>query len=564
MKNLKTLLGLIPRDRIAFSLVELMISLITISCIAAAFTPVITKKLKKQDIALSLAQTSEITNNCSDKFGEYCELCTQAYCIKCSLNSCPDGQFVDMQNCSCKPCNETESNKTGLTNCLKCHKKNNEYVCDECTHATDNLKGYFLKGLDNKTYTNCQPCGKTNGKDNLCFDGIIENSPEYCDNPPEGYYCEGIKLKSCKDKHGTSCKTCEANKCKTCENYYRYSNGNCISCGMSYCYSCDENYCTGCQGDSIMDLNHPKHACVGCTTLLENCAYCEGTTSNPKCTGCVSGYFSSNGICKNCSSLPNCTHCNNNGDCTVCKNGFYLNSNKICTSCNVANCASCETNGKCGTCKKGYYLDNNTCQPNDSQFRCSEANFIKIGNLCVTRKNMGDAPILSIPSTVTIAKAGLDSEYCESTNTKCCWKGATSAEEQDTIWCNSRYSGYSGCSRTSCNMAAAEEICAKFNYAGKTWRLPKIEEVTNWGKYSINLGDNGLDFCDYDWLSFAIGSNACGYGSNCRGTDTYTRCYPYNVRAANGYFYISRGIFSRTGSNNATGGYSVRCVTEME
>ena len=60
-----------------FSLVELMISLITISCIAAAFTPVITKKLKKQDIALSLAQTSEITNQCSGyepKFTSKCKL----------------------------------------------------------------------------------------------------------------------------------------------------------------------------------------------------------------------------------------------------------------------------------------------------------------------------------------------------------------------------------------------------------------------------------------------------------------------------------------------------------
>ena len=49
---------------IAFSLVELMISLITISCIVAAFTPVITKKLKKQDVAISIAQSSEIIAPC--------------------------------------------------------------------------------------------------------------------------------------------------------------------------------------------------------------------------------------------------------------------------------------------------------------------------------------------------------------------------------------------------------------------------------------------------------------------------------------------------------------------
>ena len=35
---------------LAFSLIELMISLITISCIVAAFTPVVTKKLKNSNV----------------------------------------------------------------------------------------------------------------------------------------------------------------------------------------------------------------------------------------------------------------------------------------------------------------------------------------------------------------------------------------------------------------------------------------------------------------------------------------------------------------------------------
>ena len=38
----------------AFSLIELMISLITISCITAAFTPVVTKKLKKSNVAVAV------------------------------------------------------------------------------------------------------------------------------------------------------------------------------------------------------------------------------------------------------------------------------------------------------------------------------------------------------------------------------------------------------------------------------------------------------------------------------------------------------------------------------
>ena len=96
--------------RVAFSLVELMISLITISCIAAAFTPVITKKLKKQDIALSLAQTSEITSECEPfGFPSECKLCTKAYCVTCE-KSCSKGQYAESKTCTCKNCSEHDKN----------------------------------------------------------------------------------------------------------------------------------------------------------------------------------------------------------------------------------------------------------------------------------------------------------------------------------------------------------------------------------------------------------------------------------------------------------------------
>ena len=49
----------------AFSLIELLISLITISCIVAAFAPVITKKLNKIDTTLALS-LNDISTNCKD------------------------------------------------------------------------------------------------------------------------------------------------------------------------------------------------------------------------------------------------------------------------------------------------------------------------------------------------------------------------------------------------------------------------------------------------------------------------------------------------------------------
>ena len=72
----------------AFSLIELMISLITISCITAAFTPVVTKKLKNSNVTVAL---SEVTTKC-DKFTDECSLCYSSKCIACS-RYCNDNQY---------------------------------------------------------------------------------------------------------------------------------------------------------------------------------------------------------------------------------------------------------------------------------------------------------------------------------------------------------------------------------------------------------------------------------------------------------------------------------------
>jgi len=69
----------------AFSLVELMISLIVISIITAAFAPIISKKIKSADLSLSSnveynydeAFCSSITQNCS--------VCTGSSCKKCCM-----------------------------------------------------------------------------------------------------------------------------------------------------------------------------------------------------------------------------------------------------------------------------------------------------------------------------------------------------------------------------------------------------------------------------------------------------------------------------------------------
>ena len=65
-------------DKEAFSLVELMVSLVVVSCITAALTPVITKKLKSTSISVTAGssnQNLEFKQDCSEDFSADCLLC---------------------------------------------------------------------------------------------------------------------------------------------------------------------------------------------------------------------------------------------------------------------------------------------------------------------------------------------------------------------------------------------------------------------------------------------------------------------------------------------------------
>jgi len=185
---------------------------------------------------------------------------------------------------------------------------------------------------------------------------------------------------------------------------------------------------------------------------------------------------------------------------------------------------------------------------------------MRIGKLCVTRKNMGDSSVLPIPSTVVTAKAG--SDYCYSAIQKCCWKGATSNDHA----CDSENGNYSGCTRTVCNWDAAKEICAKFNYGGKIWRLPTHSEMANWAINSIGLKENGLMLCD---INGGYNSSACtesfickgAYNNSCNPTSSWgsvlsgaSHAQSISLYGAD-YNLITRPVSAAT---------SVRCVTEMD
>ena len=513
----------------AFSLIELMISLIVISCIIAAFIPVISKKLNSSNVSVTGNSTSDITTECSDKFSSSCKLCTKSYCIQCELSSCAAGTYPESKSCTCKSCSNI------FSNCATCDNS-------KCTKCINN--NYYI---DNGKCMDC-PTGK------LC-DGINAYDETICDNPPSGYFCDGNVLKTCTSKYSMYCTSCNATKCLSCSSSYYLKDNSCFACS-DQCIECESaTKCLKCTSGAVLDTNNL--CSKPCSAYMPNCRLCEGANV---CTQCNGGYYLENASkCSSCSIISNCSTCTSSTQCEICNTGFYVNSSGKCSKCTISNCAVCDINGTCLTCNQGYHPseDKKSCESNSSDFDCSDPNFIKIGNLCYTRKNMGDSLMLPIPYTVNIAQTG--SDYCYSQSQKCCWKGTTATP------CDSNNGSYSGCERTVCNWNAANEICTKFNYAGKNWRLAYNAEMHNWGIYAVNLGDNGLMVCDYAagyGLARCVGNKICygAYNNEC----TPQRIWGEKKDDYDAYMFSSgQGVTSVYGTSKYSA-YSVRCVTEME
>ena len=520
---------------------------------------------------------SEITDNCGEESGKnfgnkddgyHCKLCTDKYCVQCGLTDCkPDengqGRYVDSKSCTCKSC-KTDGK---LDNCTSCKLENTEVVCTKC-EAGNGSKGdgyYLQKEGSSEISKTCKECEG----DYFCDDGILEKAQSICDNAPTGYFCEGNKLRACSDKHGVTCSTCTANKCLSCSLYYYLdNNGSCKSCGGGCVRCSNSEFCDSCVGTTI---RNSSGKCISCSTFMPKCNGCTGTIENPICNACIGGYYVANNgkECKPCSSISNCYTCTNDGKCSSCYVEYYPNSSGTCSLCNVQNCARCDSNGRCAICNQNYHLEGGICKSDNNTFHCSDSNFMEIPvankRLCITRKNMGDDPSLIIPSTVQVVNAG---SYCYVANSKCCWKGKTAST------CSSVNGDYSGCERTVCDWKTAKEICEKFNYGGKKWRLMTKAEAQTIGQNFINytqaLGNNGMQLCFHHGGELPNISQ-CVYGQGpCKGAATslaaaLNRCMPHFVWIESTgcvFGYESRLIIG-TGSIYDAGA-SVRCVTEME
>ena len=515
---------------LAFSLIELMISLVIVSLIAAAFSPVITKRIKNDVVAVGSA-VSSIRAECEDfnQKGGHCSACIDKLCILCDIN-CTSDQYKNIGKCECENC-ASKSN-----GCLSCNSKD----CTKCQ------SGYYLN-----SEKKCSPCPAGSSCDGLnqtqCEAGFYQDEQGKGDCKPcftnDGKYSA---------KGATSCSSCSAGTYPVDKNWEWHWDGQyhygiaCANCPAGY-YCPDGKNAIACLASNNKYTNAQNQtSCKSCPAgqfATDDTVNWGANIRGIRCGTCGAGWACPGGdsvpyIC------PNGTYQDREGQGS-CKNSSY-----------GANCIKVDsTTGACTQCNAGYKISGYGCVP---EFYCTGQAFVKIGNLCVTKYNMGDNEENLIPSAAGVtgyfmSNSG-DKRDCDSSG-KCCWSGSTSSN------CDMANGDYSGCYRTICTWKAANAICANYNKNGKTWRLPKSKEMENWLPYTVGKGSNGLMLCDDG--SAKGGLTKCDYSGCAGGIFSYCQASYVHADVSGTVGWLYDGNWHTLGSRNSSLGYSVRCVTDI-
>ena len=83
---------------LAFSLIELLVSMIIVSLIAGVFISTINKRLKSKDNKIK----ESISDDCDKKFSSDCTLCyPNTRCLVCILE-CDSTRRLNVANCRCE------------------------------------------------------------------------------------------------------------------------------------------------------------------------------------------------------------------------------------------------------------------------------------------------------------------------------------------------------------------------------------------------------------------------------------------------------------------------------
>ena len=244
-----------------FSLVEVLISLIMVTSILAAMTPIISKKLLSSGVFLNVKGGGFVCKDGKYLENKKCIDCPKGFfCKENEKTPCPEGQISDTAQSECTPCEDGFYANENQDKCVKCEEG---YKCS----------------LGVKT---------------VCPDGSYSSAGQaFCTPCPEGYYCKDGEKKSCETKF-TNCNICNNSSCLSCKTGYEVENGKCVLKGFSqaFCDSLGSNllYLTASQnggtaacvtkanvGDTYM--NGPEISSSAGVTVVKAGSYC----SSDKC-----------------------------------------------------------------------------------------------------------------------------------------------------------------------------------------------------------------------------------------------------------------------------------------
>ncbi|KAJ7199204.1 insulin-like growth factor binding protein [Mycena pura] len=378
--------------------------------------------------------------------------------------NCVNGVCGSDGSCTCTTGFTTAANGTACSQCAPgffltsagdC--KICAIACTECAHSTGlcmTCKTGFT--VDAADHTQCIPPPRITSSGTTC---------------PPGSFADGANCNSC----SSSCATCTggtSNDCFECATGTFLLNGKCVSA--------DANGV--CEGSSLI-ADNVKLECDGCGAKCTSCKipnFNNGSNVDElQCTGCVPGFFLSNGTCV--SSCPSgtlvspqdnstCTACDSS--CTTCTGSttFCLtcSSNQLayagecvatcpantfsasgsclschpdcatCTGASINQCSSCPssrpvlTNGRCvSTCNKTQFFDptSSSCVACDSScsscsgsgpsqcLACASANQVLRAGTCVAASCQQVVPGLGVCLSEFVPPAGASSAALPSPST---------------------------------------------------------------------------------------------------------------------------------------------------
>ena len=604
------------KTKLGFSLIELMISLIAISCITAAFTPVISKKLQSGEITIG-AET-RMSGDCQE-IDEYCQFCelNKGICALCT-RPCGSNETANKDTCKCIKCDNSDSSGKGVANCTQScvwNSKNSRIYCTQCKN------GYYVNNNDG-TCVSCSTGNYCNGKTQTkCSNNQYQNEQgkssckpcatgatsqqgaEKCTCPTNCATCNSTTDGACSKctnstfLHPTS-KLCVAKAncpagyygdsasgtCKQCEQGYYCTGGDKKQCEAGY-------YCTGganrtaCNSGTYSEAG--KNSCTTCTAGYK----CPGGTNRQYCSGGTYQTLTGQSVCNNCEAGYKCSGGANHDKCAA---GTYSEAGKnSCTTCTAGYKCPGGTNRQycsagtyqtstgqtvCNNCGAGYYCTGGTARAQCPAGKYSTATNAQNANACAncgagyycTGGSNRTACAANKYSTATNATAASTCSNCASgassnagsSKCNCVANCATCSTNGACSTCNTGYKVSNG-SCVSCNVANCTgyssgctcNACVA-NYepdgAGGCKQSYLTYTYGNLQWTTRNAGDPGGPAIPATVNIFYIGTNVCQKGAS-QSNSTCGTGVPTCWKAATSSDYTAA---SWSGSYTTLDGYS--------